>query len=131
MRHVQGYLGSHWMPPSGGYLLRIAPTAARAMGKQSTINKYTYFAGCFLMAMAMRRYNTARISQWRRSRASLEVTGHRHRASIMSDNILKRTWLRQFFLMFFIIKTVEKGHRLILRPLFSIGVLHIKGKRRA
>jgi hypothetical protein len=39
------------------------------------------------MAMAMRWYITARIAQWRRSRASLEATGHRHWASIMSDNI--------------------------------------------
>jgi hypothetical protein len=28
-------------------LLRIAPAAARATGKQNTINKYTYFAGHF------------------------------------------------------------------------------------
>jgi hypothetical protein len=41
MRHVQGYLGSHWMPPSGNYSVRIAPVAARATGKQTTINKYT------------------------------------------------------------------------------------------
>jgi hypothetical protein len=41
MRHVQGYLGSHWMPPLGNYLLRITPAAARATGKQTTINKYT------------------------------------------------------------------------------------------
>jgi hypothetical protein len=41
MQHVQGYSGSHWMPPSGNYWLRIAPAAARAMGKQTTINKYT------------------------------------------------------------------------------------------
>jgi hypothetical protein len=41
MRHVQGYSGSHWMPPLGNYLLRIAPVAARATGKQTTINKYT------------------------------------------------------------------------------------------
>jgi hypothetical protein len=47
MRYVQGYLGSHWTPPLGIYLLRIAPAAARATGKQTTINKYTYFAGCF------------------------------------------------------------------------------------
>jgi hypothetical protein len=46
MRHVQGYLGSHW-PPLGNYSLRIAPAAARATGKQTTINKYTYFAGHF------------------------------------------------------------------------------------
>jgi hypothetical protein len=41
MRHVQGYLGSHWTTPSGDYSLRIAPAAARATGKQTTINKYT------------------------------------------------------------------------------------------
>jgi hypothetical protein len=41
MRHVQGYLGSHWTPPLGKYSLRITPAAARAMGKQTTINKYT------------------------------------------------------------------------------------------
>jgi hypothetical protein len=47
MQHVQGYSGSHWTPASGNYLLRIAPAAARATGKQTTINKYTYKAGCF------------------------------------------------------------------------------------
>jgi hypothetical protein len=41
MRHVQGYSGSHWMPASGNYLLRITPAVARATGKQTTINKYT------------------------------------------------------------------------------------------
>ncbi len=39
MRHVQGYSGSYWMPALGDYLLRIAPAAARATGKQTTINK--------------------------------------------------------------------------------------------
>ncbi len=41
MWNVQGYSGSHWMPASGNYLLRIAPAAARATGKQTTINKCT------------------------------------------------------------------------------------------
>jgi hypothetical protein len=45
MWHVQGYLRSHWMPPLGDYSLRIAPAAVRATGKQTTINKYIYFAG--------------------------------------------------------------------------------------
>jgi hypothetical protein len=47
MQHVQGYSGSHWTPALSGYLLYIAPMAARATGKQTTINKYTYKAGCF------------------------------------------------------------------------------------
>jgi hypothetical protein len=41
MQHVQGFSGSHWTPPSGNYLLHIAPAAARATGKLTTINKYT------------------------------------------------------------------------------------------
>jgi hypothetical protein len=47
MQHVQGYSGSHWTPASGDYLLCIAPAAARATGKQTTINKYNYKAGRF------------------------------------------------------------------------------------
>jgi hypothetical protein len=46
-QHVQGYSGSHWTVPSGDYSLRIAPAAARATGKQTAINKYTYKAGHF------------------------------------------------------------------------------------
>jgi hypothetical protein len=41
MQHVQGYTGSLWTPPLGNYSLRMAPDAARATGKQTTINKYT------------------------------------------------------------------------------------------
>jgi hypothetical protein len=41
MQHVQGYSRSHWMPTMGDYSLRIAPAAARATGKHTTINKYT------------------------------------------------------------------------------------------
>jgi hypothetical protein len=47
MHHVQGYFESHWTPASGNYLLCIAPAAARATGKQTTINKYTYKSGHF------------------------------------------------------------------------------------
>jgi hypothetical protein len=39
MRHVKGYSRSHWMLASGDYLLHIAPAAARATVKQTTINK--------------------------------------------------------------------------------------------
>jgi hypothetical protein len=62
MQHVQGNSGKHWMPPLGNYSLHIAPAAARATGKQTTINKYTYKLAA-LVAMAMRRYVTPRITQ--------------------------------------------------------------------
>jgi hypothetical protein len=41
MWHVQGYSGSHWTPALGNYSLRIAPAAAMATGKKTTINKST------------------------------------------------------------------------------------------
>ncbi len=62
MQHVQGCLGSHWTLPSGNYLLCIAPVAAMATGKQTTINNYTYFAEWVLMVMAMLWYVTACIA---------------------------------------------------------------------
>jgi hypothetical protein len=61
MQHVQGYLGSHWTPPLVNYSLRVAPAATRATGKQQqSTNSPTLLA--VLMAMAMRRYVTARIA---------------------------------------------------------------------
>jgi hypothetical protein len=95
--------------------------------KQQSINTPTKLA--VLMAAAVRQYNTAHITQWKRSRASLEAPGHHHRASIAADSI-KGTWLRRFIYVFHR-QHIEKGHRSLLRPLFLIKVLHIKQKRRA
>jgi hypothetical protein len=47
MWHVQGYPGSHWMPPAGDYSLRIAPGAARTTANKITTAKRTNFAGHF------------------------------------------------------------------------------------
>ncbi len=70
--------------------------------KQQSTSTPTKLA--ILMAMAMHRYITTRIAWWRRFRVLLVATGHRHRASIMSNNI-KGTWLWCFFLMFSSSKT--------------------------
>ncbi len=51
--------------------------------KQQCKNTCTLLA--LLMVMAMRRYITTFIVRWRRSRASLEATGHHHWASICSN----------------------------------------------
>jgi hypothetical protein len=59
MRHVQGYSGSHWTPPSGDYSLHIAPAAARATANKTTMKKCTKKTGHF-DGSAVRRYNTAR-----------------------------------------------------------------------
>jgi hypothetical protein len=47
MGHHQSYSGSHWTLSSGDYSLRITLSATSAKGKQTTMNKYTYFAGHF------------------------------------------------------------------------------------
>ncbi len=78
-----------------------------------------------LMAMAMRRYVTAHIARWRRFRALLDATKHRHRVSIAADSC-NRSCMCRFFTSFFHCQLVQKGRRLTLRLLFSIGVLHIK-----
>ncbi len=84
----------HWA--TNRSILPQRPPGQQAYKQQST-NTPAKLA--VLMAMAMRRYKTACISQWRRPRASLEATGCRHWASIMPDNI-KGSWLRRFVFMF-------------------------------
>jgi hypothetical protein len=106
MRHVQGYPGSYWTLPSGNYLLRIAPAAARATANEMTAKNRPLLLA-ILMAAAVRRYNTACIAQWRRSKASLEAIGHRHWASIAANSI-KGTRIQRFLLMFFIVNTLKK-----------------------
>ncbi len=76
-----------------------------------------------LMAAAVRRYNTARITRWRRSRALLEATGCCHWASIMSNNI-NRTWLQRFFLCFHR-QNVRKRSRVDAKnPVFNKGMTY-------
>ncbi len=77
-------------------ILPQRPPGQQAKKQQST---NTPKKVAMLTAAVVRRYNTAGIAQWRRSRALLEATGPHHRVSIMSDNI-NQTWLRRFFLMF-------------------------------
>ncbi len=95
--------------------------------KQQSTNTPTELA--ILMAMAVCRYNTESIAQWRRSRALVEATGCCHWLSIAADRC-NRSRICRFF-DFFHRKLVEKGHRSRLRPLFSIGVWYFKQKRRA
>jgi hypothetical protein len=62
MWHVQGYSGRHWMQPSGNYLLRIAPAAARATANKTKTKNVPKKLAIF-MAAVVRQYNTACIPQ--------------------------------------------------------------------
>ncbi len=99
MQHVQGYPGSHWMPPSGNYLLRIAPRwpPGQQQTKQRWKNGPTLLA--ILMAVAVRRYDTTHIARWRRSRALVKDTGRCHWASIVA-NSCNPSCICCFFLVF-------------------------------
>ncbi len=76
------------------------------------------------MAVAVRRYNDAHIAQWRMSRALLEATGCRHRASIMSNN-MNWTWLRRFFSICFHCQNRRKRSRVDAKaPVFNRGITY-------
>jgi hypothetical protein len=87
----------------------------RATGKQTTINTYTYFAGHF------------------DGHGNAPVRNLAHCPMEEVQGFTRSQWMPPVtpFFMFFIVKTVEKSHGSMLRPLFSIGVLHFKQKRRA
>jgi hypothetical protein len=103
MRHVQGYSRSHWKPPSGNYLLCIAQRLpGQQANKQQSTNTPTLLA--ISKAAVVRRYNTAHIAQWRRSRALIEATGHCHWTSIVADRC-NRSCICRFFMSFFIVNS--------------------------
>ena len=84
MQHDQGFIGSHWLLPLGNYLLRIAPAATRAT-INTTIMQHVPTLLAVSMAIAMWRYYTACIPQWRRFVAFIKTTKRHHRASTCSD----------------------------------------------
>ncbi len=84
MQHVQGYTRSHWTPPSGNYSLRIASAAARATANKTKMKNVSTLL-TISMAIAVRRFYTARIAQWRRFVAFIKATKCRHYASTRSN----------------------------------------------
>jgi hypothetical protein len=75
------------------------------------------------MVAALCRYNTARIAQWRRSRALLEATEPHHWVSIMSDNI-NWTWLRRFFFVFHCQSRRKRSRVNAKTPVFNRGMTY-------
>jgi hypothetical protein len=108
----------HWVTNCS--VLPQRPPGQQAYKQQST-NTPAKLA--ILMAIVMRRYVTARIPQWRRSRASLEATGRRHWASIMPDNIV-RTWLRHFFKCFHRQNCRKRSRVDAKNPVFNRGMTY-------
>jgi hypothetical protein len=83
MQNDQDFPGSHWMPPSGDYSLRIAQATTRAI-IITTMMQHVPTLLVILMAIAMQRYYTTRIARWRRFRAFIKATKRHHRASTRS-----------------------------------------------
>jgi len=86
MQHDQGFTGSHWMPPSGNYLLCIAQAAAREGDNQLNDDAtWTHFVGRFDGHRDVAVLHTAHIAQWRRFMAFIKATECHHRMSTCSD----------------------------------------------
>ncbi len=108
----------HWATTCSGLPQR--PPGQQANKQQST-NTPTKLA--ISMAMTMRRYVTAHIAQWMRSRASLEATGRCHQASTMPNNI-HWAWLRRFFLMFSSSNHRKRSQVNAKNPVFNRGMTY-------
>ncbi len=76
-----------------------------------------------MMAMVMRRWNTVRIAQWRRYRASLEATECHHWASICSNSI---NWicLCWYFVFFSVVNTLKQAQSKRMVPTNYGGVMY-------
>jgi len=75
--------------------------------RQKNDEKSSYLPAVSL-AMVMHRYDTKCIARWRGTRATPEVTGCRHRASIAADR-MNRSRKSRFFLSFFIVNLLKRG----------------------
>ncbi len=120
MRHIPGYSGRYWTPPSGNYLLRITLAAARATAnkkRQKNLPKRL----AILMASAVRRYNTPHIAQQRRFKALLDATKHRHQVSI-ATNSCNWSSLPCFFSSFFIVNLYKRSQVNAKAPVFNRGI---------
>jgi hypothetical protein len=95
MQYNQGFTGSHPTPPSGDYSLHIAPAATRVT-INTTIMQNVPTLLTISMAIAVRRYYTARIAQWRRSVAFIKATKRCHQVSTRSDFIKGTSQCREF-----------------------------------
>jgi hypothetical protein len=97
----------------------------RTPGQQAYIQQSTNTPAklAVSMAMAMRRYVTMQIAQWRRSRASLEATGLCHQASIMPDNIMG-SWLQHFVLCFHCQNRRKRSRVDAKNPVFNRGMTY-------
>ncbi len=110
----------HWHRATTCFVSPQRPPEQQANKQQST---NTPKKVAMLIAAAVRRYNTAHIAQWRRSRALLEATGYCHWASIISDNI-NRTWLRQFFWCFHCQNHRKRSRVDAKTPVFNRGMTY-------
>ncbi len=122
IQHDQGFTGSHWTLPSGNYLVRVASAAARVTINKTTVQHVPTLLAVS-MAIAMRRYNTARIAWWRRFVAFIKVTKLHHQVSTHSD-IINQTCLPLNLGVCFIVKSLKKARvALITIGIWSINLM--------
>ena len=73
---------------------------------QGKKRKETPYLTAILLALAVHRYNTKHIAQWKGSRAMTKATGRRHWASMAADSTPLDTMF-SFFFKFFSLSTFQ------------------------
>ncbi len=93
----------HW-----GSIRTLLPRRTTGFACRQKHDEKASYLPAVLLAVAVRRYDTKRIAQWRGTRATPEATGCRHRASIAADRM---NWSRKspFFPSFFIVDPLKRG----------------------
>ncbi len=90
--------------------------------RQKNDEKSSYLPAVSL-AVAVRRYDTKRITRWRGTRANPEATGCRHRASIAANG-MNRSRKSQFFPSFFIVNPLKGGSSDVKTPNNNRGMTY-------
>ncbi len=121
--------GPPWKPLDATIRQLLAPycpSGRQGNCKQKDDKKWINFAG-HVNGRVVRQYNTAHISQWRRSRALVEATGRHHRASIAA-NSCNWSGIHHFFEIFHH-KLIGKGCRYAKAPVFNGGLTYQSKER--
>ena len=86
----------------------VLPRRTTGFACRQKNDEKTSYLPAISLAVAVRRYDTKRIAQWRGTRATPEATGCRHWASIAA-NRMNRSRKSRFFLSFFIVNPLKRG----------------------
>jgi len=108
------YGGSSWLPQKpleaaiGQVFAPYCPGGRQGLHADKKNDEKASYLPAVLLVVAVRRYDTKRIAQWRGTRATPEATGCHHWANIAADR-MNRSRKSQFFPSIFIVDPLKRG----------------------